>query len=121
MPVVCKQLWINEIQMMSQVAEIIIFILLGVTCVEGLIHSISWNTALFFVTLLCITVFRFLSVFLLTFILNFTRKEIAFKGENGDRSGFFNFRIAPFQNSPITRHLCLPIPALVYNDFVATL
>ena len=65
--------------MMSQVAEIIIFILLGVTCVEGLIHSISWNTALFFVTLFSITVFRFLSVFLLTFILNFTRKEIVLK------------------------------------------
>lgn len=71
-----NHLWINEIQMMSQVAEIIIFILLGVTCVEGLIHSVSWNTALFFVTLFSITVFRFLSVFLLTFILNFTRKEI---------------------------------------------
>jgi len=65
----------NGLKMMSQVAEIIIFILLGVTCVEGLIHSISWNTALFFVTLLSITVFRFLSVFLLTFILNFTRKK----------------------------------------------
>ena len=79
--------------MMSQVAEIIIFILLGVTCVEGLIHSISWNTALFFVTLLTITVFRFLSVFLLTFILNFTRKEIVSTSFHGPYHMVPNFKI----------------------------
>lgn len=82
--------------MLSQVAELIIFIFLGhgfiltfrslifqvikpisVTCIEEFVHDFfaHWNTGLFFITLFSITLFRFISVFGLTYILNQVRDK----------------------------------------------
>ena len=63
--------------MMANVAEIIIFILLGVTCIQefSIDFSKHWNTGFFFFTLFFIILYRCVATFGLTYIINKLRKE----------------------------------------------
>lgn len=65
------------LKMMANTCEIIIFIMLGLTSVQEFMTDFwkHWNTGLFLITLLAVTVYRFVSVFGLTWILNYYRKE----------------------------------------------
>ena len=62
--------------MVSNIAEIIIFVLLGVTIVqEFMINFLEhWNTGFFFCTLIFVTIYRVIGVFGLTWICNLYRK-----------------------------------------------
>ena len=63
--------------MMANVAEIIIFILLGVTCIQefSIDFSKHWNTGFFFFTLFFIILYRCVATFGLTYVINKLRKE----------------------------------------------
>ena len=63
--------------MCANVAEIIIFILLGVTCIQEFTINffVHWNTGLFLCTLVFIIVYRFIAIFGLTFLINKFRKK----------------------------------------------
>jgi len=70
--------------MCANVAEIIIFILLGVTAIQEFTIDFlaHWNTGLFFCTLIFMTVYRFIAIFGLTFIINkFRKKPIPYKDQ----------------------------------------
>jgi len=61
-----------SLKMMANTAEIIIFIMLGLTSVQEFMTDFAhnWNTGLFVTTLIAVTVYRFMSVYGLTWILN---------------------------------------------------
>ena len=66
-----------SLKMMANTCEIIIFIMLGLTSVQEFMTDFAkhWNTGLFLVTLFAVTIYRFMSVYGLTFILNKVRKD----------------------------------------------
>lgn len=65
------------LKMCAIICEIIIFILLGITSVQEFMSDFlhHWNTGLFLCTLFFMTLYRFMSVYGLTWIINRFRKE----------------------------------------------
>ncbi|CBY19353.1 unnamed protein product [Oikopleura dioica] len=73
-----------SLKMMANTAEIIIFIMLGLTSVQEFMTDFAhnWNTGLFVTTLISVTVYRFMSVYGLTWILNqFRAKPIPYNDQ----------------------------------------
>lgn len=117
------------LKMMSNTSEIIIFIMLGLTSVQEFMTDFwnHWNTGLFFMTLLSITVYRFMSVFGLTFILNRVRKtKIPYKDQlvmslSGLRGGiaFSLTKLVPHHLLPhIHQMLTTCIAIILFTSFV---